>query len=89
MPELPEVQAHAERLSAAFDGARLERSSPLSFSVLKTVVPSPDAAIGTAQYVATLTRARITFMLIDYDSPEASGADDLFEELCCPPAGFQ
>ncbi len=48
MPELPEVQAHAERLSAQFGGSVLERFGPLSFSVLKTVVPSPDVALGVA-----------------------------------------
>ena len=39
MPELPEVQAHAERLTEAFVGAELAGFTPLSFSVLKTVVP--------------------------------------------------
>jgi formamidopyrimidine-DNA glycosylase len=48
MPELPEVQAHAERLTAQFGGAVLERFTPLSFSVLKTVRPAPDAAAGSA-----------------------------------------
>ncbi|HEX9259726.1 MAG TPA: DNA-formamidopyrimidine glycosylase family protein [Acidimicrobiales bacterium] len=48
MPELPEVQAHAERLSAEFDGAVLERFQPLTFTALKTAVPSPDEAVGLA-----------------------------------------
>ena len=48
MPELPEIQAHAERLSEQFGGAVLERFTPLSFSVLKTVQPAPDAAVGSA-----------------------------------------
>ncbi|MDP8977682.1 MAG: Fpg/Nei family DNA glycosylase, partial [Actinomycetota bacterium] len=46
MPELPEVQAHAERLAVAFSRARLERFEPLSFTALKTYRPSPDAAVG-------------------------------------------
>lgn len=46
MPELPEIQAHAERLSAAFGGSRLARFEALSFTVLKTVTPSPDAGVG-------------------------------------------
>jgi formamidopyrimidine-DNA glycosylase len=46
MPELPEVQAHAERLTAAFAGAVLSRFAPLSFTALKTAVPSPDDAKG-------------------------------------------
>jgi formamidopyrimidine-DNA glycosylase len=48
VPELPEVQAHAERLTEQFGGAELERFTPLSFSVLKTVVPSPADAVGAA-----------------------------------------
>ena len=46
MPELPEVQAHAERLTADFAGQRLARLVPLSFTALKTVVPAPDEAYG-------------------------------------------
>lgn len=48
MPELPEVQAHAERLSVQFGGAELERFTPLSFSVLKTVTPAPSDVVGSA-----------------------------------------
>ncbi len=48
MPELPEVQAHAERLTDAFAGATLERFLPLSFVALKTAVPRPDDAYGVA-----------------------------------------
>ena len=46
MPELPEVQAHAERLTADFAGQRLKRFVPLTFTALKTAVPSPDKAYG-------------------------------------------
>ena len=46
MPELPEVQAHAERLTADFTGARLKRFVPLTFTALKTVLPAPDTAYG-------------------------------------------
>jgi formamidopyrimidine-DNA glycosylase len=46
VPELPEVQAHAERLTAGFGGQRLRRLVPLSFTALKTVVPAPDEAYG-------------------------------------------
>ena len=48
MPELPEVQAHAERLAEAFTGAVLARFEPLSFTALKTFDPPADAAVGTA-----------------------------------------
>lgn len=46
MPEMPEVQAHAERLTAEFAGATLDRFRPLAFTALKTAQPSPDAAAG-------------------------------------------
>ena len=46
MPELPEVAAHAERLSAAFAGIPLARFEPLHPAVLKTFDPRPAAATG-------------------------------------------
>ncbi|MFP5254780.1 MAG: DNA-formamidopyrimidine glycosylase family protein [Acidimicrobiia bacterium] len=46
MPELPEIQAHAERLHRAFAGARLERFAPLAFTVLKTATPPADVTHG-------------------------------------------
>jgi formamidopyrimidine-DNA glycosylase len=48
VPELPEVQAHAERLTAGYGGAVLERFQPLTFTALKTAVPKPEEAYGTA-----------------------------------------
>jgi formamidopyrimidine-DNA glycosylase len=48
MPELPEVQAHAERLTDQFHGAVLRRFLPFNFTALKTAVPRPDEAYGTA-----------------------------------------
>ena len=48
MPELPEVQAHAERLDADFAGATLERFTPIAFTALKTAVPAPEEAYGQA-----------------------------------------
>ena len=46
MPELPEVQAHAERLTASFRGAVLARFVPFNFTALKTALPRPDEAYG-------------------------------------------
>jgi formamidopyrimidine-DNA glycosylase len=46
VPELPEIRAHAERLHAEFGGTPLAAFRPLSFTALKTVVPSPDVAVG-------------------------------------------
>jgi formamidopyrimidine-DNA glycosylase len=46
VPELPEVRAHAERLTEAYAGSSLERFTALSFTALKTATPAPDDAIG-------------------------------------------
>jgi formamidopyrimidine-DNA glycosylase len=46
LPELPEVQAHAERLTDQFAGGELKKFVPLTFTALKTAVPRPDAAYG-------------------------------------------
>ena len=48
MPELPEVQAHAERLTAQFAGRTLRRFQPITFTALKTAVPPPSEAYGLA-----------------------------------------
>ncbi len=48
MPELPELQAHAERLTATFSGRTLTGFRPLTFTALKTFAPSPDDAVGQA-----------------------------------------
>ena len=47
MPELPEVRAHAERLTAEFAGATLATFVPISFTALKTYAPAPDVAYGS------------------------------------------
>jgi formamidopyrimidine-DNA glycosylase len=46
VPELPEVQAHAERLTAQFSGSELVKFVPLTFTALKTAVPRPEVAYG-------------------------------------------
>jgi formamidopyrimidine-DNA glycosylase len=48
VPELPEIQAHAERLTRNFAGAVLERFEPLTFTALKTASPDPATAVGLA-----------------------------------------
>lgn len=48
MPELPELQAHAERLDRDLAGAVLERFTPLSFTALKTATPAPEVTHGHA-----------------------------------------
>ena len=46
MPELPEMQALAERLEAAAGGRTLESVEPLGFAALKTYAPAPDELVG-------------------------------------------
>jgi len=43
---MPEVQAHAERMTAALGGATLQRFELLNFAALKTYDPPADAAKG-------------------------------------------
>ncbi len=46
MPELPEVQALAERLDALLAGSLLAGLDPLQFSALKTYDPPPESLVG-------------------------------------------
>lgn len=46
MPELPEVQAHAERLTRDFAGTPIERFTPIAFTALKTFSPDPSVTDG-------------------------------------------
>ncbi len=63
MPELPEVQAHAERLDAAFAEAVLERFQPLSFTALKTATPDPAAA---ERHALVFVGRRGKYLLLDF-----------------------
>lgn len=45
MPELPEVQAHAERLTADYGGTPLAGFRPITFTALKTFRPDPADAV--------------------------------------------
>ncbi len=66
MPELPEVQALAERLDAAVAGAPFAGAAVLQFSSLKTVTPRPESLVG-----ATLQRVgrRGKFLVLEFDGP--------------------
>jgi formamidopyrimidine-DNA glycosylase len=46
VPEMPEVQAHAERLTEDFGGVALDRFRPITFTALKTFSPAPEDAGG-------------------------------------------
>jgi formamidopyrimidine-DNA glycosylase len=66
MPELPEIQALAERLDAAFAGAPFAGAQPHQFSALKTVVPGPESLVGRT--VAGVGH-RGKFVVFDFDGP--------------------
>jgi len=64
MPEMPEIQAHAERLTEQFSGRLLDRFKPFNFTALKTAVPPPDDAYG-----APLVRVgrRGKYLLVEFE----------------------
>ena len=65
MPELPEVQAHAERLADEFGGRVLVRFRPIKFTALKTALPAPDEAYG--QPLQGVGR-RGKYLLLEFES---------------------
>ncbi len=66
MPELPEVQALAERLEAAVGGAAFAGAVAYQFSALKTVVPGPESLVG--RMLASVGR-RGKFVILDFAGP--------------------
>ena len=64
MPELPQMQALAERLEAAIGGHRLIAADPLGFTALKTVTPPPDAVVG---HVVEQVGRRGKYLVLDFD----------------------
>ena len=65
MPELPEVQAHAERLEEDFGGATLAAFRPITFTALKTFRPDPADLAG--EELAGVRR-RGKHLLLDFPS---------------------
>jgi formamidopyrimidine-DNA glycosylase len=65
VPELPEVQAHAERLTEQFTGQTLQRFVPIRFTALKTAVPAPNGAYG--QPLAQVGR-RGKYLLLQFEA---------------------
>jgi formamidopyrimidine-DNA glycosylase len=63
VPELPEVQAHAERLDAQFAGSPLAAFQPLTFTALKTASPSPEEANG---HDLVFVGRRGKYLLLDF-----------------------
>ncbi len=66
MPELPEIQALAERLDQVLAGSTFERADALQFSSLKTVTPRASELEGR-----TLERVgrRGKFLILELDGP--------------------
>jgi formamidopyrimidine-DNA glycosylase len=64
VPELPEVRAHAERLTAAYASATLEGFQALSFTALKTAVPPPEQAAGRP---LARVRTRGKVLVVEFD----------------------
>lgn len=65
MPEMPEIEAHAERLSDRFAGRVLAKFHPFNFTALKTAVPAPEVAYG--QPLESVGR-RGKYLLLHFDS---------------------
>ncbi len=66
MPELPELQALAERLDELLSGTSLTRFVPLQFSAIKTFEPPPDALVGSV--LSKVTR-RGKYLVFDFRGP--------------------
>ena len=64
MPEMPEIEAHAERLANDYVGRTLTKLHPFNFTALKTAVPAPDAAYG--HEVRSIGR-RGKYLLIEFE----------------------
>jgi formamidopyrimidine-DNA glycosylase len=64
MPEMPEIEAHAERLTGQFAGRVLTKFHPFNFTALKTAVPPPDLAYG---HPLLGVRRRGKYLLLDFE----------------------
>jgi formamidopyrimidine-DNA glycosylase len=63
VPELPELQAHAERLTRDFGGLELAGFRAIAFTALKTYAPPPDQAVGHA---LVQVGRRGKYLLVDF-----------------------
>ena len=64
MPEMPQMQALAERIEAWLRGETFDGYDPLGFTGLKTAVPSPDELVGRT--VSAVSR-RAKYVLLHFD----------------------
>jgi len=65
VPELPELQAHAERLTRDFGGLELAGFRAIAFTALKTYAPPPEQAVG---HPLTGVGRRGKYLLLDFDA---------------------
>ncbi|MGD0853814.1 MAG: DNA-formamidopyrimidine glycosylase family protein [Acidimicrobiales bacterium] len=65
MPELPEIQALSERLTASLVGRRLLEARLLGFSSLKTVSPEPAELLG---HTLTSVERRAKYLVLTFDN---------------------
>lgn len=65
MPEMPEVQAHAERMTDALAGKSLAKFELINFASLKTFNPPPDGAKG---HKLTEVGRRGKYLLIGFEN---------------------
>ena len=66
MPEMPEMQALAERLQEVVGGATFEGATPISFSALKTFSPAPESLAGR-ELVSVGRRGK--YVVLDFAGP--------------------
>jgi formamidopyrimidine-DNA glycosylase len=66
MPELPEMQALAERLDEVLGGAPLAGVQPLQFSAAKTFDPPPESLVGRP---AASVGRRGKYLVLNFDGP--------------------
>jgi formamidopyrimidine-DNA glycosylase len=66
MPELPEIQAMAERLAEAVGGSSFAGATALQFSGLKTYAPAPESLVGRT---VTGVGRRGKFAMIELGGP--------------------
>ena len=67
MPEMPEVQAHAERMTRALAGSTLAKFELLNFASLKTFDPPADGAVAAA---LTAVERRAKYLLLRFDNDQ-------------------
>ena len=70
MPELPELQAHAERLTDSFAGAEISGFRPITFTALKTAIPDPASTVDSR--LTQVTR-RGKYLVLRTDAIDSDG----------------